>query len=140
MSGSHPQEVFVFGSNLAGRHGKGAALVAMRQHGAERGVGEGLKGNSYALPTKDRQIKTLPLDTIREHVGTFLSVARQRSDLPFMVTAIGCGLAGYEPREIAPMFEPALELENVYLPAEFCAVLASATRVSFDRDGQRTVS
>ena len=112
----------------------------MRQHGAERGVGEGLKGYSYALPTKDRQIKTLPLDTIREHVGMFLSVARQRSDRRFMVTAIGCGLAGYEPREIAPMFEPALARENVRLPAEFCAVLATATRVSFDHTGQRIVS
>ena len=131
------REIFVFGSNLAGRHGKGAALVAMRQHGAKQGVGEGLTGNSYALPTKDARIKTLPLDIIRLHVEVFLIVARQRPDLRFMVTAIGCGLAGYEPREIAPMFEPALEMENVYLPAEFCVALATTTRVSFDRDGKR---
>ena len=131
------REIFVFGSNLAGRHGKGAALVAMRQHGAERGVGEGLTGNSYALPTKDARIKTLSLDVIRGHVDTFLTVARQRPDLRFMVTAIGCGLAGYEPREIARMFEPALELQNVYLPVQFCAALANTTRVSFNRDGKR---
>lgn len=131
------QEVFVFGSNLAGRHGKGAALAAMRHHGAQRGLGEGLSGNSYALPTKDAWIKKLPLDAIRGHVEIFLTVARQRPDLRFMVTAIGCGLAGYEPLEIAPMFEPALELENVYLPVEFCAALATTTRVSFDHDGKR---
>ena len=109
----------------------------MRQHGAERGVGEGLTGNSYALPTKDARIQTLALDAIRGHVDTFLIVARQRPDLRFMVTAIGCGLAGYEPREIAPMFEPALALENVYLPVDFCVALATCTRVSFDRDGKR---
>lgn len=132
-----PREIFVFGSNLAGRHGKGAALVALKQHGAIRGLGEGLAGSSYALPTKDARIKTLPLDAIRRHVETFLAVARRRPDLCFMVTAIGCGLAGYEPREIAPMFEPAFKLENVYLPVEFCAALATTTRVSFDRDGKR---
>ena len=131
------REIFVFGSNLAGRHGKGAALVAIRQHGAERGVGEGLTGSSYALPTKDARINTLPLDVIRLHIEVFLIVARQRPNLRFMVTAIGCGLAGYEPREIAPMFEPALELENVYLPLQFCAELVTMTRVSFGRDGAR---
>jgi hypothetical protein len=105
--------VFVFGSNLAGRHGKGAALYARQHHGAIYGLGEGLQGDSYAIPTKDASLRTLPLETIRAHVDAFLTFARQ-SDRVFEVTRIGCGLAGYTDAQIAPMFASAPE--NCVLP------------------------
>lgn len=114
-------EIFVFGSNLAGRHGKGAALAARREHGAIYGQGEGLQGQSYAIPTKDAAIRTLPLDVIRLHVSRFLNVARYRPDLTFRLTPVGCGLAGYKFEQIAPMFE--LAPANVIMPAEFSAAL-----------------
>jgi type IV secretory pathway TrbF-like protein len=97
--------VFVFGSNLAGRHGRGAALYARQKHGAEYGVGVGRTGNSYAIPTKDEKIKTLPLDAIRRHVSDFIEYARSCPHEAFEVTRIGCGLAGYDDSEIAPMFK-----------------------------------
>lgn len=94
----------VFGSNLAGIHGKGAALFARQHHGAELGVGQGPTGNAYAIPTKDRSIRTLPVFAIRAYVAAFLEYARSRPDLRFQVTRIGCGLAGYSDAEIAPLF------------------------------------
>lgn len=105
--------VFVFGSNLAGRHGKGAALYARQHHGAIYGLGEGLQGDSYAIPTKDERLQTLPLEIIREHVDSFLTFARQ-FNATFVVTRIGCGLAGYTDAQIAPMFATAPE--NCLLP------------------------
>lgn len=96
--------VFVFGSNLAGVHGAGAARVAAERYGAARGVGVGLRGHSYAIPTKDHRIQTLPLDQIARHVADFLAVAAANPERPFVVTRIGCGLAGYDDHEIAPMF------------------------------------
>jgi hypothetical protein len=99
--------IFVFGSNRAGRHGKGAALAARRQHGAIDGQGEGLQGQSYAIPTKDEKLKTLGLDAIAVHVDRFLDFARQRPDLRFQVTRVGCGLAGYRDEQIAPLFRDA---------------------------------
>ncbi|HTU17552.1 MAG TPA: hypothetical protein VMG10_05765 [Gemmataceae bacterium] len=96
--------IFVFGSNLAGRHGKGAALYARQHHGAIYGQGVGLQGSSYAIPTKDEHIRTLPLERIAEYVEEFKALARAYPDLTFQVTAIGCGLAGYKPHQIAPMF------------------------------------
>jgi len=99
--------IFVFGSNLAGRHGAGAALYAYNHHGAIMGKGEGRQGASYAIPTKDAKIKTLPLDKIEEHVNTFLKYARENPDLKFNVTAIGTGLAGYKHEQIAPLFRSA---------------------------------
>lgn len=98
--------VFVFGSNLAGRHGAGAALYALKHHRARYGCGEGLQGDSYAIPTKDERIRTLPLDAIQKHVATFLNFARQ-FNATFVVTRIGCGLAGYADAQIAPMFKDA---------------------------------
>lgn len=115
--------IFVFGSNLAGRHGKGAALWAAKNRGAVYGVGVGHRGDSYAIPTKDLQIKTLPLARIRQYVEDFLAFARANSDLTFELTPIGCGLAGYSPAEIAPMFKNAPA--NVILPPEFVAVLST---------------
>lgn len=108
--------VFVFGSNYAGRHGKGAALEAMRHWGAVYGCGEGRQGQSYAIPTKDERLQSLPLVRINAHVAAFLEHARITPGDSFLVTAIGCGLAGYEPRHIAPMF--ACAPENVFLSAK----------------------
>lgn len=97
-------DIFVFGSNLAGRHGAGAARFAMQKHGAIYGQGIGLQGNSYGIPTKDRAIETLPLEEVRRHVDNFIIFAKSRPDLTFYVTPIGCGLAGYKRPQIRPMF------------------------------------
>lgn len=99
--------IFVFGSNMAGRHGAGAALTARLQHGAVYGVGVGRTGISYAIPTKDANIRTLPLSAIEKHVADFLVYARAHSELEFLVTKIGCGLAGYCEDDIRPFFENA---------------------------------
>lgn len=117
MTGS----VFVFGSNTAGRHGKGAALHARQHCGARYGQGEGLQGQSYAIPTKDDDLRTLPLSRIRAGVDRFLDFARDNPLLTFEVTPIGCGLAGYEPEQIAPMFRDVPI--NVVLPLVFNEVL-----------------
>lgn len=111
------KRIFVFGSNLAGRHGKGAALFAVENHGAIYGQGEGLQGECYAIPTKDENLKTLSLTRIKSHVDTFLQFARENSDLIFDVTAIGTGLAGYTHEQIAPMFVGAPK--NCNLPGEW---------------------
>lgn len=100
-------QVFVFGSNYAGRHGKGAALDALTKYGAIYGQGEGLQGSSYAIPTKDRWLKTLPLDVVHGHVKDFIQFATNSPHLSFFVTRIGCGLAGYRDEEIAWMFKRA---------------------------------
>jgi len=115
------REAFVFGSNEAGRHGKGAALHARLNHGAIYGQGEGLQGNSYAIPTKDAHLCTLPLDVIRIYVGRFNKFAADHAELTFRLTPIGCGLAGYSPKDIAPMF--ADSPGNVIIPDEFQAAL-----------------
>lgn len=106
--------IFVFGSNLAGRHGKGAALYARQQHGAEYGVGSGPTGNAYAIPTKDAQLNTLPLDEIEYYVRVFLIYAATYPEQQFEVTKIGCGLAGYQESDIAPLFKTAPD--NCLLP------------------------
>lgn len=102
-----PNEIFVFGSNLAGRHGMGAARDAHKWYGAEYGVGAGMTGRTYALPTKDAHLDILQLFTIAFYVKVFLTVARNRPELTFLVTRVGCGLAGYEDREMAPLFKGA---------------------------------
>lgn len=109
--------IFVFGSNEAGRHGKGAALYALKYKGAIYGQGVGLQGNSYAIPTKDRSIQTLSLDKIKKYVDEFINFAKDHPDMQFQVTPIGCGLAGYKPYQIAPLFENAPT--NCILPKEF---------------------
>jgi hypothetical protein len=110
-------QVFVFGSNLAGIHGAGAAKTARFKFGAKLGVGEGLTGQSYALPTKDRSIRTMSLEKINEHVMRFLKFASDNPSKEFLVTCIGCGLAGYKHSQIAPMFKE--RTSNVRLPEEF---------------------
>jgi hypothetical protein len=109
--------IFVFGSNLAGRHGKGAALFARQKHGAIYGQGIGKQGNSYAIPTKDQHIRTLPISIITEYVKEFLSYAADHPELTFQLTPIGCGLAGYQHSQIAPLFTGATE--NIQIPPEF---------------------
>ena len=109
--------VFVFGSNLAGRHGKGAALFARKYKGAVYGQGEGFQGNSYAIPTKDAGLKTLPIKDIEKHVKSFLVFASLRLDLEFEITNVGCGLAGYSPEQIAPLFTGATA--NCHFSEEF---------------------
>lgn len=111
------QRIFVFGSNLAGRHGRGSALAALRRHGAVFGQGRGLQGRSYAIPTKDERLRTLPLSAIALNVSAFLTFSRANPEMEFDVVAVGCGLAGYSPKEITPMFRGAPE--NVHLPREF---------------------
>jgi ribA/ribD-fused uncharacterized protein len=109
--------IFVFGSNLAGRHGKGAAKCALYSYGAIYGQGEGPQGNSYAIPTKDHALNSLPLERIKNGVDQFLSYARSHPYLQFQVTAIGTGLAGYKHEQIAPMFRGAPR--NCSLPEEW---------------------
>lgn len=106
--------IFVFGSNLAGRHGRGAALCALRIYGAKYGQGSGMQGRSYAIPTKDEKLKTLSLDLICAYVREFIVFAATYHEMTFCVTRIGCGLAGYSDEDIAPMFKHAPE--NCKLP------------------------
>lgn len=109
--------IFVFGSNTAGRHGKGAALTAVKEYGAKYGQGVGFQGNSYAIPTKNAALHSLALNYIAEYVEEFIRFAYAHPEYTFNVTPIGCGLVGYEPYQIAPMFKGVPE--NVYLPDVF---------------------
>lgn len=109
--------IFCFGSNLAGIHGAGAARTALRHYGAIYGQGIGLQGNSYGIPTKDLNIHTLPLSPIRYYVLNFIKFAIEHPELTFNVTRIGCGLAGYTDSQIAPMF--IFVPKNVNLPIEW---------------------
>lgn len=111
-------EVFVFGSNLRGLHGAGAAKKAL-EFGAEMGQGVGLYGNTYAIPTKDLNIETLHIKVVTKHVNKFINFAKNRQDLTFLVTKIGCGLAEYEVEQIAPLFKKAIGISNIVLPKEF---------------------
>ena len=114
-----PNQIFVYGANEAYIHGAGAARLAMRW-GAKYGA-DGLVGQTYGIPTKDRQIYTLPLDKIQLHVNVFLSFAFSHQEYEFLVTKIGCGLALYRPKDIAPLFKIIKTgvFENVILPEEF---------------------
>jgi hypothetical protein len=110
-------DIFVFGSNEAGIHGRGSALFAVKEHGAIHGVGEGLQGWSYAIPTKDKRLETLPLAQIQVYVDRFIEFARAHREMQFNMVEIGCGLAGYKPRQIATMLKNAPT--NVNLPVAF---------------------
>lgn len=101
--------VFVFGSNLAGRHGKGSALEARMQYGAKPGVGSGPTGSAYAIPTKDAHLCVLPLERIAGYISHFIEYAALNPHVRFRIVDIGCGLAGYEPEAIAPFFDAAPE-------------------------------
>ena len=106
-----PNEIFVFGSNLAGFHGGGAARIANEQFGAEWGVGVGRTGQCYAIPTMQGGV-----ETIRPYVDEFIVYAKQHPELVFLVTRIGCGIAGFTDEQIAPLFAEARDMKNVALP------------------------
>jgi hypothetical protein len=113
-----PDEIFVFGSNLAGHHGGGAARVALNRFGAQWGQGEGIQGQSYAIPTMQGGV-----ETIKPYVDRFLDLAYEWDQNTFLVTRIGCGIAGFTPEQIAPLFDRALDMYNVVLPRDFYDIL-----------------
>ena len=111
--------IFVFGSNLSGRHGKGAAKTALGW-GAKWGQGSGLQGRTYGIPTKDASIRrTLTVIEIKPFVDEFIEFSKNNPDLTFLVTEIGCGLAGHKQKDIAPLFINAVDVENIHLPEKF---------------------
>ena len=118
ISALKENEIFVFGSNLAGAHGGGAAWAAFKRFGAIMGQGVGLQGQSYAIPTMQGGV-----ETIKPYVDEFLAFAAEHGEYKFLVTRIGCGIAGFTADEIAPLFAGALALENVILPRDFVEVL-----------------
>ena len=109
-----PNEIFVFGSNLSGHHGGGAALLAMNKWGAIWGQGVGLQGQTYGIPTMQGGV-----ETIRPYVDEFIQFANKHPEMTFLVTEIGCGIAGFTPQEIAPLFAKATTTENIHLPQRF---------------------
>jgi ADP-ribosylglycohydrolase len=111
-------EIFVFGSNLDGMHGGGAARVAYNKFGAIWGQGVGLQGQSYAIPTMHGGV-----NVIKPYVDEFIDFAKSHTELKFLVTRIGCGIAGFTDEEIAPLFKDAIEIENIYLPKSFYNIL-----------------
>ena len=116
-------EIFVFGSNLEGSHGGGAAAIAARKFGAIWGQGVGLQGQSYGIPTMHGGIPA-----IKPYVDEFIEFAKNNAELDFLVTRIGCGIAGFREEEIAPLFENAASLENVYLPDTFWDIIEKRSR------------
>lgn len=107
-------EIFVFGSNLQGMHGGGAARLAYEKFGAIRGQGVGLQGQCYGIPTMHGGI-----DAIKPYVDEFIGFAKSHPELTFLVTRIGCGIAGFRDEEIAPLFKECIEIDNVILPRSF---------------------
>lgn len=122
-------QIFVFGSNESGRHGKGAAKTALKW-GAKYGQAEGLQGRTYAIPTVNASISSsLSVDKIKVYVDRFVSFAKSHQDLHFLVTEIGCGLAGLTPKQVAPLFKEAAQLPNVSLPKKFIRLLSRSNGV-----------
>ncbi len=111
-------EVFVFGSNLDGAHGAGAAKIARERFGAIWGQGIGLQGQSYGIPTMHGGI-----EEIKPYVDEFIEFARSRPELTFLVTRVGCGIAGFYDSEMAPLFAQAVSIPNIHLPGSFWKVL-----------------
>ena len=111
-------EIFVFGSNLAGFHGGGAARIALNNFGAVWGQGVGMQGQCYAIPTMQGGV-----ETIKPYVDEFIAFARTHTEYIFLVTRIACGIAGFSPSEIAPLFADAIDVENVILPEDFVEVI-----------------
>ncbi|MBR1789254.1 MAG: hypothetical protein IJ762_08735 [Bacteroidaceae bacterium] len=116
-------EIFVFGSNLEGYHGGGAARIALEEFGAVWGQGVGLQGRSYAIPTMQGGV-----ETIKPYVDEFYRFALEHPEYKFLVTRIGCGIAGFTPEEIAPLFCSAIELSNVVLPKDFVEIILGKTK------------
>ena len=129
-------EIFVFGSNLAGAHGGGAARLAYDRFGAIWGQGVGLQGQSYAIPTMQGGV-----ETIKPYVDEFIRFAKEHPKLKFWVTKIGCGIAGFTVDEIAPLFYHAIDCKNIVLPKEFDDIIQDIHNRfidSFDHDADRT--
>lgn len=115
----HEGQIFVFGSNEGGKHGAGAAKTALTW-GAKWGQAQGLQGRTYGIPTKDSSIRrTLSVNEIKPYVDNFIQFAKENPEMVFLVTEIGCGLAGMKPKEIAPLFVEAIDINNIHLPARF---------------------
>lgn len=127
ISSLKPNEIFVFGSNLKGLHAGGAARFALDRFGAQWGNGVGIQGQSYAIPTLSDpggiSMHMLPISEIGKYVNEFLQFANEHKDLVFLVTPIGCGIAGFTPRDIAPLFKDAMQMNNVTLPQSFIDIL-----------------
>ena len=121
-------EIFVFGSNLAGSHGGGAARQAYEHFGAVWGQGVGLQGQSYGIPTMHGGV-----ETIKPYVDEFIKFAKEQKDLIFYVTQIGCGIAGFRVAEIAPLFKNAMQIENIILPEKFVDILTSGDKYNLER-------
>ena len=119
-----PNEVFVFGSNLQGMHAGGAARIAHERFGAVWGQGVGMQGQSYAIPTMQGGV-----ETIEPYVEDFMDYAFRHRELTFLVTRIGCGIAGFTAEEIAPLFLKVIDLENVILPKDFVEIMHQHPRV-----------
>ena len=115
-----PNEIFVFGSNLAGMHGGGAAHVAMARFGAVWGQGVGLQGQCYTIPTMQGGV-----ETIKPYVDEFIAFAKDHPEYTFFVTRIGCGIAGFQAEHIAPLFRQTIDVPNIILPEDFVQVLSS---------------
>ena len=111
------QEYFVFGSNMAGRHGKGAALYAAKKHSAETGIGEGITGSSYALPTKGYKLENLDFKKIDAAICRFLGVAKSMPEARFILTPIGTGLAGHSKKDVWRVLKREGLTQNIYLSA-----------------------
>lgn len=117
-------EVFVFGSNESWRHGKGAAKTAMKW-GARYGQPCGIQGRTYGIPTVNASISSsLPVSKIKHHVDIFIDFAKCNKDKVFLVTEIGCGLAGHSVKDIAPLFKDAVDVPNIFLPRKFWRYLS----------------
>lgn len=111
-------EIFVFGSNLNGLHGGGAARIAYQKFGAQWGKGVGMQGKSYGIPTMHGGV-----EVIKPYIDEFIEFASQHKEYTFLVTRIGCGIAGFSPNEIAPLFAKSIEIENILLPEDFVQMI-----------------
>ena len=125
-----PNDIFVFGSNLAGVHAGGAARLANQKFGAIWGQGVGLQGNSYAVPTMQGGI-----ETIKPYVDSFIEFAKSHPKLTFYVTKIGCGIAGFKEEDIAPLFKTAINIPNIRLPEDFVDILSPSQQLGLDSCG-----
>ena len=125
-----PNDIFVFGSNLAGAHAGGAARLANQKFGAIWGQGVGLQGNSYAIPTMQGGI-----ETVKPYVDEFIEFAKSHPELTFYVTKIGCGIAGFKEEDIAPLFITAINIPNIRLPEDFVDILSPSQQLGLDSCG-----
>ena len=125
------KDIFVFGSNLAGSHGGGAARLAFQKFGAKWGEGVGMHGKTYAIPTMQGGV-----ETIKPYVDKFIEFAKSHPELTFYVTKIGCGIAGFSEEEIAPLFQKAIGISNIRLPREFFELNTQFEQLGLDSCGE----